>query len=104
MISFHGTNDKVVPLEGLPAPWFDPHVSEIMQSWAEHNGCDPAVIEERVGSEVLRYRWAGCDAPVEWYLVEGGGHTWPGAAEREALGHTTGDISATELIWNFFFP
>ena len=103
MISFHGTDDKIVPIEGLPAPWFDPHVNEIMQSWAEHNGCDPEPGEERAGLDVLRYSWDGCDAPVEWYLVEGGGHTWPGAVEREGLGYTTNEISATELIWDFFF-
>ena len=103
VISFHGTDDRVVPIEGLPEPWFDPHVSEIMQSWAEHNGCDPEAREERVGADVVRYSWTGCSAPVEWYLVEGGGHTWPGAVERERLGHTTNEISATELIWKFFF-
>ena len=52
MISFHGTEDTVVPLEGLPAPWFDPHVGEIMQSWAEVNGCDADVIEEQFADNV----------------------------------------------------
>jgi polyhydroxybutyrate depolymerase len=103
MISFHGSDDKVVPIEGLPAPWFDPHMSEIMQSWATHNGCDPEVAEARVGGDVLRYSWTGCDAPVEWYLVEGGGHTWPGGVDRAVLGHTTHEISATKLIWEFLF-
>lgn len=103
VISFHGTDDRVVPIEGLPEPWFDPHVSEIMQSWAEHNGCDPEAREERVGADVVRYSWTGCNAPVEWYLVEGGGHTWPGGVDREVLGRTTHEISASDLIWKFFF-
>jgi polyhydroxybutyrate depolymerase len=103
MISFHGSEDRVVPFSGLDAPWFDPPVDEIMQSWALKNGCDAQAIEERVTSEVLRYHWDNCDAPVEWYLIEGGGHTWPGAVPREPLGHTTEEISASELIWEFFF-
>ncbi len=74
-----------------------------MQEWAEHNGCDTQSIEERVSDEVIRYHWVNCDAPVEWYLIEGGGHTWPGAVTRPRLGHTTTNISASELIWEFFF-
>ena len=60
-------------------------------------------IEERVSDDVLRYQWNNCDAPVEWYLIEGGGHTWPGAVTMPRLGHTTTNISASELIWEFFF-
>ena len=103
MISFHGTEDEIVPLEGLPAPWFDPHVAEIMQSWAEVNGCDVDVVEEQYTENVTRYHWENCDARTEWYLVEGGGHTWPGGTDPEIWGHTTPEISASEMIWSFFF-
>lgn len=103
MISFHGTEDRIVPLEGLPAPWFDPHVDEIMQSWANVNGCDAGVIEEAFTENVTRYHWANCDARIVWYLIEGGGHTWPGGSDPPTWGHTTQEISASELIWSFFF-
>jgi polyhydroxybutyrate depolymerase len=103
MISFHGTEDRVVPLGGLPAPWFDPHVGVIMQSWAEVNGCDPQAIEESYTKNVTRYRWSNCEAKTEWYLIEGGGHTWPGGAVREDQSHTAPEISASEMIWDFFF-
>ena len=103
MLSFHGTEDRVVPLEGLPAPWFDPHVGVIMQSWAEVNGCDPDVIDEPYSENVTRYRWDGCNAPVEWYLIEGDGHTWPGGTDPPMWGGTTQEISASEMIWSFFF-
>jgi len=103
MISFHGTEDRVVPFSGIDAPWFDPPVDVIMQSWAEHNGCDGQARRDRVGDEVLHYRWDGCVAPVEWYLIEGGGHTWPGADPAPRLGHTTSEISASDVIWEFFF-
>lgn len=103
MISFHGTEDEIVPLEGLPAPWFDPHVAVIMQSWAEVNGCDADVVEEPFTESVTKYRWENCDAPVEWYLIEGDGHTWPGGSDPAMWGNTTREISASEMIWDFFF-
>ncbi len=91
-------------MSGIGSPWFDPPVIQIMQEWAEHNGCDTQSIEDRVSDEVIRYHWVNCDARTEWYLIEGGGHTWPGAVPVPGLGHTTRDISASELIWDFFFP
>lgn len=103
MISFHGTDDRVVPLEGLDAPWFDPHVGVIMQSWAEVNGCDVDVVEEQFTDNVRRFHWANCAAETEWYLIEGGGHVWPASSDREGLGHTTQEIDASEVIWSFFF-
>ena len=103
MISFHGTEDSVVPLEGLDAPWFDPHVGVIMQSWAEQNGCEPDVISQPHTDTVTRYRWMGCEAKTEWYLIEGGGHTWPGGVDARDAVNTKGEISATEMIWKFFF-
>jgi polyhydroxybutyrate depolymerase len=103
MISFHGTDDRVVPFSGLDEPWFDPPVDVIMQSWASHNGCDGEAAQERVGRDVIRYRWNGCDAPVEWYLIEGGGHTWPGTRTSSQPGHASSEISASDKIWEFFF-
>jgi polyhydroxybutyrate depolymerase len=103
LISFQGDQDAVVPITGSGKPWFDPPMAEIMQKWAEHNGCDPERLEKRVSDEVVHYWWAGCDASTEWYLIEGGGHTWPGAAALPVLGKTTDDISASDLIWDLFF-
>ncbi len=42
-------------------------------------------------------------AVVELDKIEGGGHTWPGGpVPFPALGTTTLDISANDLIWEFF--
>jgi polyhydroxybutyrate depolymerase len=45
-------------------------------------------------------------ATVQLYVVEGGGHTWPGSqfsqAGVAALGPTTFDIDANQVIWAFF--
>lgn len=97
-------------------------VEESMADWASLAGCAPAPTEERISPEVVLRTWPGCDggAEVALYLVEGGGHTWPGSPVLTggddpvtpidpsgtnvgaAMGHTTDDISATELAWQFF--
>jgi polyhydroxybutyrate depolymerase len=103
---FHGTEDRVVPFLG-PVPGPDgepgPGAAEVSTAqWASHNGCGEEPADERVGDEVIHRTWADCDAPTDLYIIEGGGHTWPGAAPVEHLGHTTDDISATEIIWELF--
>ena len=42
-------------------------------------------------------------AEVVLYTIEGGGHTWPGQEPRvNFLGKSTRDISANDLMWEFF--
>jgi polyhydroxybutyrate depolymerase len=101
-ISFHGDLDRVCPIEGSGHPWYDPPVFETMRQWAIHNGHRPAPSERHISAEVTRYEWAGGDAKTVYYVCAGGGHTWPGSISRPGLGHTTRDISASQLIWQFF--
>ncbi len=104
---FHGTDDDAAPFDGAafvdgvqgavdPAP-------VTAQEWADHNGCDPDPVEERISEEVVHFSWERCDAPTNFYVVEGGGHTWPGAVFVDFLGYVTDDISASDLIWDLFF-
>jgi polyhydroxybutyrate depolymerase len=42
-------------------------------------------------------------AEVVLIVIDGGGHTWPGREPRlAALGISTRDISANDLMWEFF--
>jgi polyhydroxybutyrate depolymerase len=42
-------------------------------------------------------------AEVVLYTISGGGHTWPGRTSTfQFLGPTTLDISANDLMWDFF--
>jgi len=42
-------------------------------------------------------------AEVVLYEIEGGGHTWPGQGPRvRFIGKSTHDISANDLMWEFF--
>jgi len=107
VIAFHGTDDAFVPFEGglvtrssLPVR----PVEESLRDWARHNGCVEDPERTRVSDSIRLVRYPGCDqgATVELYVVEGGGHTWPGAIDVPRLGATTHEISATDLMWAFF--
>lgn len=94
------TTTAPVDLDGAGHP-------ETVATWAERNGCDPEATDEEVSDEVIRRAYecpAGAD--VEFLIVKGGGHTWPGSEFSKALvdivGPTTFDIDATEEIWAFF--
>jgi len=59
-----------------------------------------------VSNEVRRRTWQHCKAPTILYLVDGGGHAWPGKpvpAFEKQFGHGTTEIDATKLIFDFFF-
>jgi polyhydroxybutyrate depolymerase len=108
VIAFHGTYDGVVPFnlgEYLGAYLPLTNVRQDMQSWAENNGCNTAPQIERIAQDVTLEAYTNCDAgaDVRLYVVEGGGHTWPGSDHKLwFLGDTTQSIDASELIWSFF--
>ncbi len=114
--AFHGSADPIVPFDGGPGgspgvveAFFRLSIEEATSEWAAHNGCASSPTEEQVTENVRVVRYQDCDeeATVELYIVEGGGHTWPDAAidvpEVEAvIGLTTHEISANDLMWDFF--
>ena len=61
----------------------------------------------RVASQIIlrTYRCpSGTD--VEFYIILGGGHAWPGSKFTQSIssltGYTTFQINATDVIWQFF--
>ena len=85
MISFHGTDDPVVPYEGGTS-WVCPRpVSRRFgvdgQDWARRNRCGPDTVESAVAADVTRRDSTDCadDAAVVLFTIHDGGHTWPGA-------------------------
>jgi len=112
VLSFHGTADPVVPYNGGPITaglslrynLEAPPVGQAMGQWSTQNGCTGAV-SEQVTEHVMHLVYMNCPSgiAVELYRIEGGGHTWPGAAiDVPLLGETTREINATDLIWDFF--
>jgi polyhydroxybutyrate depolymerase len=109
IVGFAGTADPVVPFNGGTVKCCGhAHVapaSASMAAWAAHDKCATAPAETRVGTDVHRRTWTGCEpgGDVVFYVIDGGGHTWPGAAIHvDALGKTTDQIDASATIWDFF--
>lgn len=124
VIAFHGVLDPIVPYKGgglnsvtianqnfyhdnlppgLPTPT---GVDESMRRWARHNGCASRYREERISPEVRKRSWPHCKAATVIYIVDNGGHAWPGKPQpafEQTFGHGTTDIDATNLMFSFFF-
>jgi len=111
VIAFHGTSDPNVAYGGGPGalkgrPDSDlPSVETAVEAWAGRSGCRTKPASQTIGTEVQRIAYRGCarGAGVVLYAVTGGGHTWPGSTIDVPMnGHTTQDISAADLILDFF--
>lgn len=117
MLMIFGTDDPAVPFDGgyvfdNPNLGEVASVAETVAFWQAANGCAemPEVIDlpdldRHDGSSVSLSRYDCMGAPVELYVVEGGGHKWPaGPDSRVRLRGRgiNGDINATEVIWEFF--
>ena len=103
---FKGTADPVVPYNGGRVNCCgNPQVASTpaaMAQWAKHNKCAPTPNEVRLGSEVRRQTWTGCTGAVVFYIIDGGGHTWPGSIPLRSLGLTTTQVNASNTLWAFF--
>jgi polyhydroxybutyrate depolymerase len=108
IISFRGTDDPCVPYDGGTSKCgqFFPVASaeDAVKSWAEHDKCNPEPAKQPYSARVRTIAYSECagDAAVILFVVEGGGHTWPGSIDVPRLGVTTHEINATDQIWEFF--
>jgi polyhydroxybutyrate depolymerase len=118
VIHFHGTEDQAVPFNGgkskLDKSGTDFYsVDYSIQSWVKANSCNRKPTIESLpdkaddGTKVIRksYDNGKKDSEVVLLKIVGGGHTWPGrdfGPELEILGKSTKDISANDLMWEFF--
>lgn len=100
VLHIHGTADATVPYEG----GWSKGARETMVEWAERNGCDPTSATTFQNGDSRCETWSGCEGGADVVLctVEGGGHTWPGSFDVPALGYTTKDLVANDVIWTFF--
>lgn len=115
VMHFHGDTDECAPFKGGrgrgPSGTDFYSVQHSIDAWVAANGCRPAPQTTRLpdraddGTTVKEMRYAsGRDgAEVVLVVIEGGGHTWPGREPRlRALGPSTRDISANDMMWEFF--
>ena len=103
ILTFHGTADTWVGFGPIPGN---------VAAWAQRNGCGSGPAETLVARDEVVHVWSigyPCPddaAPVRFYRIDDGGHAWPGSefsrAIEAAVGYTTFEIDASELIWEFF--
>jgi len=121
ILLMHGTGDRSIPYDGVTVA--NPQggepiritlsVIDTVSFFARRNGCTMAGQSTTFaesgrspGTHVIRFVPNECTgAPLEYYLINGGGHTWPGVPDMmpaEDFGPTNLDIHASEVIWDFF--
>lgn len=107
IVGFMGTDDPVVPFDGGKVNCCGnatvPAAPDSMAMWAQHDGCATEFTDTPIGTDVRKRTWSGCtDGEVVFYIIDGGGHTWPGSIPIDRLGKTTTSIDASSVIWDFF--
>jgi polyhydroxybutyrate depolymerase len=104
VLAFHGVADGTVPFAGGDIFGVIPYAGAEanVDGWAAHNGCEPVSEWTSLTEHVYEVAYTGCEAETSLIAIEGGGHTWPGAIPVPALGPTTDEIQAAEMIWEFF--
>jgi polyhydroxybutyrate depolymerase len=116
VIHFHGTDDEYTPFGGgrgakstSQTEYFS--VEYTIRAWVEAAECPPEPEVTRLPDtsgdnlHVVRHVYGpGKDgAEVVLYVIEGGGHTWPGRPTMfGTLGRSTLAIAANDLIRDFF--
>jgi polyhydroxybutyrate depolymerase len=107
VVAFHGQLDENVPYNGGQGNrsrgyGSDLSVNESIGFWVTHNKCDPVPeIQVSTSGNIVQdiYRHGLNNTEVQLYTIVNGGHGWPGSDTGD---RPTKEISATELIWDFF--
>jgi len=108
VMQIHGTADPTVPYAGSGSVGSLPIV-DVVDYWVTFNNCTETAIETALPNislsdgcttDHLLYTGGDNGSTVEHYRVNGGAHTWPGAALN--IGVTSQDFSASKEIWRFF--
>jgi len=115
-IYIHGTADEFVPFNGgemtagdggfITSHW------EAIAKWNNNNNSSanpiitnlPNIANDDTTITETKYSNTNNGSEVISYVVDNGGHTWPGAADGFDffLGNTSQDMDAKQVIWDFF--
>jgi polyhydroxybutyrate depolymerase len=110
VLAIHGTADQHVPIEGgvgakSISGYPYPPVERSIALWAAHDDCreDPIVSTAAPGVTLRSYPLCTFGIAVDYYVIEGGSHAWPGGKQlAKFLDEPSKAIAATPLIWQFF--
>lgn len=116
VLHFHGTDDEFAPYAGgkgrksvSGTDFYS--VEYTIRAWVQANGCPetplvssfPVTADDGTTVDRAVYGPGRGGSEVVLITIHGGGHTWPGREPRLwFLGKSTRNISANDLIWEFF--
>ena len=108
VIDFHGSDDQYVPLNGgvgrksLTGKAFPP-VKDSVLFWAGRDACLKSETSTSQGVVVSEYDKCRDGTAVTYYVIEGGGHAWPGGDRiSPLLDPPSTAIFATTIMRQFF--
>ncbi len=122
-IIINGTKDPLVPWDGGDVRFYRKKMGRVISVhdtvafWAKHNQCTASPKVSQLVMNNPESKWVVnktefsncCDgADIEFYAVEGGGHTWPQHSlfaqylPAAVIGKACREFDSTELIWKFF--
>ena len=120
VLILNNTKDPMMPYDGGDIRFGKLVLGKVLSTpdtvkfWVRHNASHPRPVTTRMpdtdprdGTRVRREVYAAgkAGAAVVLYVIEGGGHTWPGGRQylpERFIGRTCRDIDASEIIWGFF--
>lgn len=103
----HGSADPIVPVGGSEVPFAPPaglSVDDVVASVAARNGCVGGPEPLRVSMSVMVDQYSCGTHRVEYWRMEGAGHTWAGSQIPLDIvtGRTDHSFSATNAVIDFF--
>lgn len=108
IMQIHGTADSTVLFAGSAG--FAPSVDSVVNWWKIFNNCQTSTTTnlpdinttDNTTASLTVHSQCTDNVEVHYYVIQDGGHSWPGAFPIPGLGNTNQDFSATIAIWNFF--
>jgi polyhydroxybutyrate depolymerase len=110
-----GNEDPLVPYEGGSIRFSRGEVVSVQNTlglWVRNNNCNETPFISTIDNEdddtyVKKFRFTGYSErnDVVFYLIYGGGHTWPGGLQylpKLLVGRTSEEFDASEEIWKWF--
>jgi polyhydroxybutyrate depolymerase len=112
----HGNKDPLVHIDGgpvLPDRGVANCLAQTAAFWRKSDGTSAQLAVENLpdqahdGTSVRREIYTGGKQGTEVvvYVIEGGGHTWPGGPQylpAFLIGKASRNLDATQTIWDFF--
>jgi polyhydroxybutyrate depolymerase len=115
LLYIFGNEDPLVPYEGGSISFNRGEVVSVdntLAFWGKNNQCSDTPVITTIDKEdddtyVKKFVFSGAAErnEVVFYLIYGGGHTWPGGLQylpKFLVGRTSKEFNASEVIWKWF--